>query len=1091
MFKMIILQRNFKKILIFVFYTIISFLSVRLLLSTGTLGLRHDWSVPPYPEQIKNYIFMEFFLWSDLQSHSWDRRNLIYYKIFEGIVGLPAQFNGEIISIVIIVLLILISGLCMYFLVRQIISSESGGFIAGLFYMLAPIVFNKINAGHTGFLFSYALSPLFFLFFIKGIEKKNIKWKYIILSGFVYSVAFAQQHFILLLPLLICIWLFVSWIIDKNINPKELKAFFLIVGLGVITHLFWIIPLLFIKGMALKRIATLSYHGLHNVSTISEAFIMIGWRHHYDYTDLIRIGLIEESQLLLLYLLTILAIISLLTKKKHTEKVFASLTLIFGVFMLIALNPPTGKIFEFLFNNFLIVRIFRDPYSFGFFISFSLSLLLGMFTAEVLMLIEGIEWFKKHILVKNLSIIGIIVLIAIVVLAAGYPILSGNFMGQTQTFNYPINYKPIYDDLSSHRDLFRILFVPSMQPIKYPDNEFPGIDTMIEFPPKPSFPQRVKRTDRFNRFFSYIFLSSRKGENVRNLLDITSTKYIILKPEYESWYYKFIYGPKNLKVEILGHMDFSEQFFKVSDSFEEIGELVLYRRDAPSFFRITKPYLLFGNLETINKIPNNFISKSSLIYNSDIKKSELSFFKSILINERDVSNELILRLTNSTYNIGLFTEEIMPEKGWVFDDAAWWQFPEVAALVPEYGINTVFATQSSIFTEGIEPKQRNLIKEWDFETGLNEMEYCSEGYTIALSPDNAYKGNKNIKVTTNKTDKLWSWIIGSSISVKPGNLYQIITHIKYENTKQTHIPIEGYNNISGKWMQLSQLPHGSDGSSEWEEHKSTFLIPNNIIKIRIVLNAGWVENPKLGEAITWFDDIRIYNLTEYSKPVIIKIPFNVDKTNTYKLFIRCFENQEGGEIKIYLDGKQITINTKDQLNKFIWKELATMHIKKDKQYEIILENVKGFNAVNLFSLIPEEDYEKTKEGLPEILQNKRIIYLFKAESDLYNDNANISKNFGDEVSNGKVLEIADGKVWQEINIITNGTYNLAIRAEGDFRVLINDKEFEFHNNDLSYWYSPIFRLKKGKYNLTITPLNISIANLSFRPVLNDSINRLK
>ena len=756
--------------------------------------------------------------------------------------------------------------------------------------------------------------------------------------------------------------------------------------------------------------------------------------------------------------------------------------------MLIALSPPSGKIFEFLFKNFLIFRIFRDPYCFGFFISFSLSLLLGMFTAEVLMLIKGIEWFKNHIQVKNLSIIGIIVLIVLVVLAAGYPMLSGNFMGQTQTFNYPTNYKPIYDDLSSHRDLFRILFVPSMQPIKYLDNEFSGIDTMIQFPPKPSFPQRVTRIDRFNRFFSYIFLSLRKGENVRNLLDITSTKYIILRPEHESWYYKFIHGPRNLKAEILGHMDFPEKLYTVSDSFEEIGELILYRRNAPSFFRITNPYLLFGNLETINKIPNNFISKSSLIYTSDVKKSELLLFESILINERNVLTELILRLTNSTYSISLSTEEIKPEEGWVFDDTLWWQFPEVASLAPGYGINTVLATQSSIITEGIQPKQRNLIKEWDFETGLNEWEYSSEGYTIAVSSDNVHnKGNKNIKVTTNKTDKPWSWIRGSSISVKPGNFYQIITHIKYENTKQTHIPIEGYNNISGRWIQLSQLPCGRDGTSEWEEHKSTILIPNNIIKIRVVLNAGWVENTRLGEATTWFDDIIIYDLVEYSNPVRIKIPFSVDKTDTYKLFIRCFENQEGGEIKIYLDGKQIKINTKDQLNKLIWKELATIHLTKNKQYEILLDNVKGFNAVNLLSLIPEEDYEKTKEGLPEILQNKRIIYFYKAESDLYSDNANISKKFGGKASNGKVLEIADGKVWQEIDIITNGTYNLAIRAEGDFRVLINDKEFEFHNNNLSYWYSPIFGLNKGKYNLTITPLNMSVANLSFGPVLNDSI----
>ncbi|MCW3133025.1 MAG: hypothetical protein N2V78_01670 [Methanophagales archaeon] len=110
--------------------------------------------------------------------------------------------------------------------------------------------------------------------------------------------------------------------------------------------------------------------------------------------------------------------------------------------------------------------------------------------------------------------------------------------------------------------------------------------------------------------------------------------------------------------------------------------------------------------------------------------------------------------------------------------------------------------------------------------------------------------------------------------------------------------------------------------------------------------------------------------------------------------------------------------------------------------------------------------------------NKTIIYLFEAESDLYRDNAEVL-NIGGEASNGEVLELADGKAWQEVEIINNGTYRLAIRVKGDFRVQIENKTFEFHNSNLTYWYSPIFELNGGTYNLTITPLNIPVANFSF------------
>jgi len=202
----------------------------------------------------------------------------------------------------------------------------------------------------------------------------------------------------------------------------------------------------------------------------------------------------------------------------------------------------------------------------------------------------------------------------------------------------------------------------------------------------------------------------------------------------------------------------------------------------------------------------------------------------------------------------------------------------------------------------------------------------------------------------------------------------------------------------------------------------------------------------------------------------IKIEFIIDESTNYKLFIRDFRNQKGGEMRVYLDKMPIKINTKDQLNKFVWEDLGTFYLKKGK-HEIVLENVKGFNAVNLLVLIPENEYYKAKENVERLLQYKTIIYIFEAESDLYRKGAEISKNV--KFSNGKAIILGkNSKVWNDIEIVKNGTYRLALKGIGKFLVRIGSHSFVLSLESLNFIYSPLFYLSEGKYRLEIIPLNL-------------------
>lgn len=211
----------------------------------------------------------------------------------------------------------------------------------------------------------------------------------------------------------------------------------------------------------------------------------------------------------------------------------------------------------------------------------------------------------------------------------------------------------------------------------------------------------------------------------------------------------------------------------------------------------------------------------------------------------------------------------------------------------------------------------------------------------------------------------------------------------------------------------------------------------------------------------------------------LDISVETEKSDEYVLLVRLFENQDGGEIKVFLDGKPITIETNAQLNKFVWKDLGTFHLDKGK-HNIKLENIEGFNAVNLFYLVPKKEYLESKERTMEILQNKAIIYIFEAESDLHRKKAEKSNKFGGEASNSEVIELAKNEiVWQDVEILKEGTYRLAFKGEGKYNFTINNKSNILSSENIDLTYTTPIYLERGKHKLNIT----SLRNISYLDVI--------
>jgi len=215
-----------------------------------------------------------------------------------------------------------------------------------------------------------------------------------------------------------------------------------------------------------------------------------------------------------------------------------------------------------------------------------------------------------------------------------------------------------------------------------------------------------------------------------------------------------------------------------------------------------------------------------------------------------------------------------------------------------------------------------------------------------------------------------------------------------------------------------------------------------------------------GKGFVYFDQ-------STERPISMSIPVTIERTDDYIFLARYLENRAGGEIEICFDNRKYNISTKSTIDKFLWRQIDTI-LLEEGTYEVNLTSIEGFNAVNLFSLIPKNEFEKSQRLISEIFQKKRFICLLE-DSDFYYKNATISREHDKKPSNGEILTLNENStVWQNISIMKSDNYNFAVRFQGALEVKIDEMVFLINSNNLDWNYlNPTF-IDKGVHKIEIT-----------------------
>jgi len=357
-----------------------------------------------------------------------------------------------------------------------------------------------------------------------------------------------------------------------------------------------------------------------------------------------------------------------------------------------------------------------------------------------------------------------------------------------------------------------------------------------------------------------------------------------------------------------------------------------------------------------------------------------------------------------------------------------------------------------------------------FENRLTKREICVPSQLILV--DGGYRVAKKLYNSINDSHTYGFLFIDQGISPKMINNTKIILTDKPESQLIEDLT---FNVILEQYPEYVVYPY---------KHVVDFDPKNKWSRASLLDAENQVWHPFVNwKNYAWdFDYMKGVVFTINSKDDFT-IPIKVKKSDNYILLTRCLVSDKGGKIKVSIDNHKFDIETSGNYHGFLWRAI-NLRVLNAEEHKITLQNVEGFNAVNLFVLIPEKEYLKAKKEVEKLIQNKTVIYILEVESDFHGLNAKMIKN--PEASNREVLLLSEnGKAWQDIGIVKNGTYRIALKGMGEFNVKIGDKSFILKSNSLNFTYSLLFNHSSGKYRLEITPLNAInlVKNPSFEKML--------
>ena len=149
----------------------------------------------------------------------------------------------------------------------------------------------------------------------------------------------------------------------------------------------------------------------------------------------------------------------------------------------------------------------------------------------------------------------------------------------------------------------------------------------------------------------------------------------------------------------------------------------------------------------------------------------------------------------------------------------------------DFNILCTIADNKIILNRTLNQKAPNLIANSDFSIVDNKsklplywndsLKICDRYYSCKVNGTDGWDDKQSFRFSTKNPHNhsgTWSSTYGQQIEVKPNEHYELITHMKMnKRATQSHVALEGFNETSKQWYQITKCPANLSGPLGWQE----------------------------------------------------------------------------------------------------------------------------------------------------------------------------------------------------------------------------------------------------------------------------------
>jgi len=540
-------------------------------------------------------------------------------------------FDVLIIEKLLFWFLIFSSGISMYLLLKYFLNHKKFSTISSLvganLYMFNMYTFQvKWSNGYILSLFTYAILPLIFLYFLKFIQTTHKKYiAYIgILSFIAIPSANNPAHYFPIFALIIfySIYRILMNILTKRGNIKsDFSGLIYAVVILLLVNSLWILPIFINLSTISKEVKSENLEKQIKIGSASDfvdIFRFLGFwalKGKYKGEPYFPYGELYYTPFFILlgFLISFFAIIALFTNNNKKIIIFFGLVFVISIFLMKGIISPLASINIWLYNNIPGFWAFRQSYEkFGIFFAFSMSVLLGFG-------IQGLLERISHLRIgnetrRNIAIL-VVILSFLIINIYAWPFWTGDVFPRYEEGSIlknprilvPEYYKIASEWINSHEDIYRILGLPSGSRLGWvPYNwGYIGVDPLYHYSKEsyiiPSafneFSLLQKYEDRLD--FSHILYK---------FIPIMNIRYIVVRMDVDYNFYNWYNSPIEIKEKLDSYKKFKHvKTFDKLYIYEVPREIYL-----PRIYTPLTPVYLYGNINI-----EDFI-KTLILYNFSI-----------------------------------------------------------------------------------------------------------------------------------------------------------------------------------------------------------------------------------------------------------------------------------------------------------------------------------------------------------------------------------------------------------------------------------------------------------------------------------------